>query len=103
MKKINKRIKVLFLFERYGQISETYKDEEITGLLTHPEYSEMFDINILGLVPVNLHRETYYEYYFLDVQSPDFVQNLDEFMKIINPDIFHTHYLHNAQMITNFS
>jgi len=91
--------RVLFLFERYGQISETYKDEEITAIKNLGKY----DVKIVSLNTVNLHREKNHDYTLLDIHKPDFVKNLDQEIKSFNPDVMHTHYLHNSIILSNFA
>lgn len=91
--------RVLFLFERYGQISETYKDEEISAV----KDLEKFDVKIISMNTVNLHRVRHHDYTLLDIHKPDFVENLDQEIKSFKPDVMHTHYLHNSIILSSFA
>ncbi len=93
------RKRVLFLFERYGQISETYKDAEITAVKELNKY----DVKIISMNTVDLHREKYHDYTLLDVHDPKFVEKLDNEIRSFNPDVMHTHYIHNAIILSNFA
>lgn len=78
------RIRVLYIFEAYPTLSETYERAEIEAVC--PDY----DVKIVRLKPASFPCKTYH---------PCETRTSAEIMQVVaefRPHVLHTHYLHNA-------
>ncbi|GJL83742.1 MAG: hypothetical protein DHS20C01_33760 [marine bacterium B5-7] len=92
--------KVLFILTRFPQVSETYIKTEIMAL------RDIYDIHVVAFEDSNLRYQNHHPYRLVgvngDTMSDDLHDQSGELRRLIeevNPDIIHTHYLNNVQLV----
>jgi len=85
--------RVLYILERYPQLSETYILNEVENV------REKYDIEIFTLRQAPLPYENHQPYHLADGKTEEVLDNLRE---LFRPDIVHFHYIHIARMFLPF-
>ncbi len=85
--------RILYILERYPQLSETYILNEVESVRT------AYDIDIFTLREAQLPYRNHRPYHFADGRPE---QVLDTVRETFRPDIVHFHYIHIARMFLPF-
>jgi len=88
------KFRILFLMQRYPQISETYVIEEISSFYQDPKY----ECQIISMETCDLPALEHYPY-----EQTDNMEEIGELINEFKPHVMHTHYIHMIPILYHFA